>query len=286
MSIIQAIILGIVQGITEFLPISSSGHLVIFQEILGMDMDGTVTFEVILHVGTLLAVVAVYFKDVIMLIREGIGLVIDCIKLMIQTIKGSKEKISLVRTDDRKLTVMVIVASIPTAFAGLLLEDILATHLMQLFTVGIALLVTATILLYTDKVAKGKKQAKKASYGDAFIVGLFQSVAITPGITRSGSTIFGGLLRGFDKEFAIRFSFLCFLPAVGGAALLKFFDLSMVDIQTNGAAYLSGLIASAIVGFICIKTLLVMLKKNKFHYFAYYCYAAGVAAIVWDLFVR
>lgn len=282
MSIIQAIILGIVQGITEFLPISSSGHLVIFQQILGMEMDNSVTFEVILHFGTLLAVIFVYFKDVIMLIREGIGLLLDILKNL-GTIFTKKRTVQLVRSDERKLTVMVLVASAPTAIIGLLLEDIFTTYLMNLLTVGFALLVTGTLLLTTDKIAKGNNKAGKASYKDAFIVGLFQSLAITPGVTRSGSTIFAGLLRGFDKEFAIRFSFLCFLPAVGGVSLLKISDLSAQDLATSGVNYFAGMLTAAIVGFICIKTLLIMLKKNKFHYFGYYCYLVGILAIGWSL---
>lgn len=282
MSYIQAIILGIVQGITEFLPISSSGHLVIFQEILGMEMDNSVTFEVILHFGTLLAVIAVYFQDVIMLIREGFGLLFDIVKFIGSKVTG-KKAIELVRTEDRKLTVMVLVASVPTALIGFLLQDVFENYLMNLLSVGCALLLTGTLLLFTDKVARGKKTPDKATYKDAFIVGLFQSMAITPGLTRSGSTIFAGLLRGFDKEFAIRFSFLCFLPAVGGVSVLKLSELSMTDISSTGSMYLLGMICSAIVGFICIKTLLLMLKKNKFHYFAYYCYIVGILSIGWSL---
>lgn len=285
MSFFEVIILGIVQGITEFLPISSSGHLVLFQQILGMEMTSSVTFEVILHLGTFLAVVSVFYKDVILLIREGFGLLFDIIRYVGQLVTGKKNRVQLVRTEDRKLTVMVIVASIPTAIIGLVFEDIFTTYLMTLTSVGVALLVTGTIMFMTDKVATGRATADRASYKDAFLVGLFQSLAITPGISRSGSTIFGGLLRGFDKEFAIRFSFLCFLPAVGGASLLKLMDISAVELQTMGVFYLVGMVVSAVVGFICIKTLLVMLKRNKFHYFGIYCYVVGIIAIVWG-FIR
>ncbi len=291
MSIFQAIVLGIIQGLTEFLPISSSGHLVIFKYILGVNIDaGAVAesgalFEVILHVGTLLAIIVIYYKDVLMLIREGIGLIIDLIRFISGGFRKKRNRVRIVATRDRRMLLLILTASLPTALIGFLLKDIFEQYLMQsLLATGIALLITGGLLKLSQRLVSGHKRVEKATYKNAVAVGLLQGLAITPGISRSGSTIVGGLLCGFDKEFAIKFSFLMSLPAVGGAALLKATEVPLELIRLNAAAYLSGMAASAIVGFICIKTLLVLLRRNKFHYFSYYCFLVGALAIGWSIF--
>ena len=279
LSWIHAIIMGIVQGLTEFLPVSSSGHLVLAKFMIGADasLNTSALFEILLHVGTLAAVCVVYFRDVVLLIKEGLLLIRDGVLWLVH---GGKRKFEMYR--DRKMVLLVIVASIPTAILGLVMQKFLEDlFLSSVMAVGFALLLTGGMLLASAKIPAGKKRLEKASYRDAVVIGLFQGVATIPGISRSGSTIVGGMLCGFDREFAIRFSFLISMPAIGGAAILKLSSVSGADLELNWFPYLLGAIVAAIVGYACIRGLLAILKGNKFHYFGFYCLAVGLLAVVW-----
>lgn len=288
MSTLQAIILGIVQGATEFLPISSSGHLVIFKHLFGLNLESGLLFDSLLHVGTLIAVVFAYTEDVLLLIREGFGLVFDCIRWLIREVfviftHRRIKKVKLIETQERKLLILLMVASIPTAIIGFSLKDIFESTLQKPFTVGIALLITGGLLYITDRIPSHNKTTKDIKYSNAVVIGLFQGIAITPGISRSGSTIAAGLFNGLNREFAIKFSFLLSIPAILGAALLNLKDVSAEHIQVNYLPMFIGMLASALIGFICIKLLIVLLRNKKYHYFAYYCWAVGLISIIWGL---
>lgn len=288
MSTLQAIILGIVQGATEFLPISSSGHLVIFKHLFGLNLESGLLFDSLLHVGTLIAVVFAYTEDVLLLIREGFGLVFDCIRWLIREVfviftHRRIKKVKLIETQERKLLILLMVASIPTAIIGFSLKDIFESTLQKPFTVGIALLITGGLLYITDRIPSHNKTTKDIKYSNAVLIGLFQGIAITPGISRSGSTIAAGLFNGLNREFAIKFSFLLSIPAILGAALLNLKDVSAEHIQVNYLPMFIGMLASALIGFICIKLLIVLLRNKKYHYFAYYCWAVGLISIIWGL---
>lgn len=282
MTIIEAIVMGIVQGLTEFLPVSSSGHLAIFRNILNINLEGGVLFEVLLHIGTLVAIIIAYFKDIQKLIIEGVGLVLDFFRYLFNILNPRKKtNISLINSEYRRFVLLIIIASIPTAILGLLLEEIIEGAFTTLLIPGICLLITGCLLYISDKIKKGYKKEKNTKYKDSVIIGLFQGFATMPGISRSGSTIVAGLLCGLDREFAVKFSFLMSLPAIGGATLLQIKDInSNLMNSTLVTSYILGMVASAIVGYICIKTLLKIIKDNKFHYFAYYCWAAGFFAII------
>jgi undecaprenyl-diphosphatase len=272
MSIIKAIIMGIVQGATEFLPVSSSGHLVIFGKLLNLQ-EPDITFEILLHVGTLLAIFAVYYKDIFMLIKEFFGMIADI----------PKGKINIDQSPYRKLILLIITASVPTAIMGLLFEDLFESLFSSLFAVGVALLITGFLMYIVDKIVPGNKKEQDIQYKNAFVIGFFQGFAITPGISRSGSTIVAGLINGLEKEMAIRFSFLISIPAVVGASIFKLKDAfsDPEKLQTiTSTPYLLGTLTSAIVGFICIKILIRLLKERKFHYFAYYCWTVGILSII------
>lgn len=282
MTIIEAIIMGVVQGLTEFLPVSSSGHLAIFRNILNINLEGGVLFEVLLHIGTLVAIIIAYLKDIQKLIIEGVGLVLDFFRYLFNIFNPRKKtNINLINTEYRRFVLLIIIASIPTAVLGLLLEEIIEGAFTTLLIPGICLLITGCLLYISDKIKKGNKKERNTKYKDSVIIGLFQGFATMPGISRSGSTIVAGLLCGLDREFAVKFSFLMSLPAIGGATLLQIKDINSNLINnTLVTSYIVGMMASAIVGYICIKTLLKIIKDNKFHYFAYYCWAAGVLAII------
>ena len=270
MTIIQAIILGIFQGITEFLPISSSGHLVILQKIFDIS-EGNLFFTAMLHFGTLLSIFIVYYKDIIKIILESIYLISDAIKL---------KKIKL-DNEYRVLAIMIIIGTIPTGVVGIIFKDVFESFYSNIFIVGIALLITGLLLWIANRATKGTKDASNMKFIDAIIVGIFQGLAIIPGISRSGSTIVGSLMRGFNKKFATKFSFLLALPAILGATILELKDaLSLQQNLFFTGPIILGIIVSALTGIIAIKILIRALEKNNLYKFAYYVWALGLMVLI------
>ena len=276
---LQAIIMGLVQGLAEFLPVSSSGHLVLFKFILGAELGTSALFEILLHVGTLLAVFVFYWKDVLNLIKEGLLLIKDSFLFVFK-----RKKFDLYL--ERKMVVFIIVASIPTAILGLLMEAFLEDlFLSSVVAVGFALLVTGTMLMLIRKMPKSDKTLEEMKGRDAFTIGLVQGIATIPGISRSGSTVTTGLFCGLDKEFAFRFSFLMSIPAILGAAVLKMMDVNIADLTANAGPYAVGMIVAAVVGYASIRWLKNLIQKDQFHYFGYYCLAVGLISIVYGILV-
>lgn len=285
MSYLQAIIMGIVQGAAEFLPISSSGHLAIFEKLFRIS-EPDMTFDILLHVGTLAAVFIIYFHDIKKMIVEGVKLICDLfvnILIFFRKIFGKKEikYRKAVNSAYRKFVMLVIASTIPTGIIGYLAKDIIEEIKTNLLIVGVCLLITACLLLLSDKARKGTKKPKNITYSNAFAIGICQGIATLPGISRSGATITACLLSGFDRRFAVEYSFIMSIPAIIGASIL---DLK--DFVKDGASstplgqYFVGMAVAGFVGFICIKILLSLIKNKKFKYFAYYCLVAGVLAII------
>ena len=266
MSMLSAIFLGLVQGISEFLPISSSGHLSLFQHFLNMNTaDGNLFFDVLLHLGTLIAIFVYYWRDILDLLKE--------LGRLFLVLLGKEEKKKkapasaagrkLTLTPDSRMILMIIVATIPLVF------------------IGCALLVTGTILFISDRLAKGKKTAKNATMLDAFLVGVGQAVAVVPGLSRSGTSISAGMLRGFQRTFAVRFSFLMSIPAVLGANIISSKDAMAAGIDTSlMPMYVAGTIVAAVSGYFAIRLVNILADKGKFGNFAYYCWGVGAAALV------
>lgn len=284
MDLIKSIIMGVVQGVAEFLPISSSGHLAIFKHILGME-DPSLLFDVMLHFGTLVAIFIAFWKDIKELIVEGFGILGDffvnlfCF-LVNLFCKDKKQYKQIVRTPYRRFVMLVIVSTIPTGIMGILFSDIIESFSATLLMPGIFLVVTSIILTTADRVRVGKKDENTASYGNAGFIGIAQGLATMPGISRSGTTITACLLCGFKKEFAVKYSFIMSIPAVLGAVVLEIKDAFGMQIDSiQMVNYLVGTVIAAVVGYICIKTMLVIVRGKKFKYFAYYCFIIGVIAI-------
>ena len=277
MDYIRYSILGAIQGLTEFLPVSSSGHLAIFKNILGGEfLDFGLTYDILLHLATLLAVFVVYYKDIW-------GLIVGFFTLVRDIFRG---KVDLKANPDQKLILLLIVASIPAAAVGFLLGDFIEDIFSRYFIlVGFALIITAFELIAADKVSEGNLDKENLPLKKAIIPGLFQGFAILPGISRSGSTITGALLAGFNKEFAVKFSFLMSIPVILGSALFDIIDI----IKGEGVALavgpaIAGAIVAAIVGYISIKFMIKLVSGSKYHYFSYYCLAVGLFVIVWQIF--
>ncbi len=287
MNLFESIVLGIIQGITEFLPVSSSGHLAIFKNLFGLQDTGLI-FDVLLHVGTLIAVFIVFYKDIWELIVNGVGIIVDCIKntgrFIYNTVNKEgikKEYNKVISTPYRRFAMLVIVTTIPTGIMGVVFNDIIENASTALIIPGICLLLTGTLLLIADNTPDGTKNEINVTYKNAAVIGVCQGLATLPGISRSGTTIVACLVSKMDKKFAVKYSFIMSIPVILGAAVLEVKDLSTVS--TSGsqiACYIAGMVVAALVGYVCIKTMLAVVRKKKFKGFAYYCYIVGAIAII------
>ncbi len=260
MNYFDAILLGSLQGATEFLPVSSSGHLVLAQHLLGDFEQSGVLFDVLLHVGTLVAVV-LYFR------HDLTGLV------------SSLWRRDEAAVQQRFMVWLLIAGSIPTAAIGLLFKDLFMSLFERPVIVCIMLLITGSLLWLAERLRNKEKTREAMTFRDALVVGTVQGCAIIPGISRSGSTIAVLMLRGVDGETAARFSFLLALPAVLGAALLSIRDL---DHAATGIVlpYLAGTLASLLTGLLCIHFLMGIIRRRRLHWFAFYCWFVGSVGLL------
>lgn len=280
MSYLMAIFMGLIQGVAEFLPISSSGHLALFQTFFGMeDVEEThMFFTILLHFGTLLSVCVVYWQDVIDMIREFFLGVASLF---------SRRRGRGGPPPARRQVLLIVVATLPL-FVMVLVKEPLEKLFSNSIMVSIALIITGFILFFGDRMARGHKNARTATVADALVVGCAQAVAILPGISRSGTSISAGLVRGFDRSFAVRFSFLMSLPAVLGATLLELIGAVKdggVD-TTYMPQYLVGVAVAAVVGFFAINLVKALSKKGQFGNFCYYCWVVGLGSLVAGIVVK
>ena len=261
----ETILLGIVQGLTEFLPVSSSGHLVIFGNLLGFK-EPEILLDTSLHLGTLLAVCIYFRSDLRKMIQE----------LWAWVTPGGESGVGI--GSHALLALMVVVGSIPTAFIGLIFKDPLEKLFGAVTTVGVMLMVTGIIVGLTKFISRNHGKWDQVGVWMALAIGTAQGLAIVPGISRSGSTIVCALLLGLKRETAGRFSFLLSIPAIIGAVGLH---LETDAIERVGVTPLTmGFIASALVGFFALKLLMGMVKKGHFYYFAPYCWIVGALTII------
>lgn len=288
MGLLESILMGIIQGVTEFLPVSSSGHLAIFKNFFGMS-DVGISFDILLHVGTLVAVFVCFWKDIWELIVNGLGIVADAGKnvgyFFVNVTKGDKsskkEYINVISTPYRRYVLLILIATIPTGIMGILLKDTIERATTALLVPGICLLITSILLLIADNAKDGKETEDNFSYKKAGIIGVCQGFATMPGISRSGTTITACLMTGMDRAFAVKFSFIVSIPAILGAAILDIPDMFTESISVaQWANYIVGTAVSAVVGYICIKTMLKVVRKKKFKGFSLYCAIMGIIAII------
>lgn len=274
MSLFEAIILGIVQGVTEFLPVSSSGHLALTQFLLGTPEDQIFFLAVMLHIGTIFSVLVVYWTDLY-------NIALEFIKMCWDALRGKGLGLDNIY---RKLGLLIIVGSIPTALMGILLKDIFSEVYTSQRVIGFALLVTGTLLWTSERTQKFKantKSLKEMSWMNAIVVGVFQGLAITPGISRAGATISGALFQGINRETATRYSFLLSFPVIVGASLLESRDaLTYGTGDVTLPMLLVGIFTSFVAGVFAIRTLIRMISQGKLYYFSYYTWTLGTGAII------
>lgn len=291
MSILQAIILGIVQGIAEFLPVSSSGHLAIVQNIFHIETDGGLFFDVMLHLGTLVAIFVVYRKDILRMIIETLNMCGDIFYNLKSYIQNQRSYSALryrkiVKNNYRKFVVLVLVSTIPTGVIGYMGRHLVEKASATLIVPGICLILTSVLLIVSEMAPDGKKIPRDISYGSGFLIGAAQGCATLPGLSRSGTTIAACMMNGYDRRFAVRYSFIMSIPAILGAALVEIKDIGSEGL--SGGMVLNGLIGAVVagcVGYVCIKTMLSVVRKKKFKGFAIYCFVVGVIAIIANFFV-
>lgn len=269
MQLWEALVLAMVQGFTEFLPVSSSGHLVLASTLLGV-REPTITYEILVHFGTLIAIFVVFWQDILLLIGAAVKLV-----------KNPKGIGKLWQQDAGvRMVLAIVVGTLPAVIVGLFFKDVIEQLFGSPHFVGYMLIITGTVLFVSDRVVLGKKRVEDISLLDGLIIGVGQALAVLPGVSRSGTTIATGLFRGLSKESAARFSFLLTIPAILGGMVLAIDDLAAGKVETPGWILISGTILAAITGYLAIKILLQVVRKGKLSWFAYYTWAVGALIIV------
>lgn len=291
MPIWKAIILGIVQGLAEFLPVSSSGHLVILKEIMGVNLEsGGMFFDIMLHFGTLLAIFVAFWRDIRHMVVEGVHIIVDFfanIGILIGNCFGHPRAFRpVIRSSYRKFVMLVIVSTIPTGILGILFKDTVELAGTMIAVPGVCLLITAAFLVIADMTESGEKRPREATYFDAGLVGVAQGLATMPGLSRSGTTITACLLCGFDKKFAVKYSFIMSIPAVLGAVLLEVKDLGSQPIASADILpCILATVIAAVVGYLAICFMMRLIRGRKYKYFAVYCFLMGMVAIGYAVLV-
>ena len=270
MTILQGLLQGVLQGLTEFLPVSSSGHLALFQHLFGLSGQNALFFNVMLHLGTLLAVFIAYWKTIWAMIVEAFRMIGDIFRGRFKYSECNEE---------RKAVIMILITLIPLLFVYLIKDYITAFEEdSDIIVEGVCFLFTGTLLYLADKCVKGKKTAVDMTPREALRIGIFQGIAVLPGVSRSGSTVSAGLLSGFSREFMVRFSFIMGIPTILGACVTE-----MKDAVAEGVSFslplVVGMVASVVVGLAAIKLLTWLIKTDRFGIFAYYTLILGVLVL-------
>jgi len=272
MTIWQAIFQAIVQGITEFLPVSSSGHLVLIQYFTGPGGQGDLLFIVLLHLGTLFSVIVAYWKIIAELLREVVFILIDLPRGKFSISKASAK---------RRMALLLMLSVLPLVFV-IFFRDFFESMATggNLLPVGISFLITSALLFIADRCPKGHKTAKTMKARDALAVGCMQAIAPMPGISRSGSTIAVGLMMGLDKKYAVAFSFIMSIPALLGASILEIGDAVRYGVNTPVPVMVVGVVVAFIVGLFAIKLVQWLVVSDRFRIFAWYTLALGAVVIL------
>ena len=272
MDIFQAIIIGLVQGLTEFLPVSSSAHLIFAQQALGLS-DVGLAFDVLMHVGTLVAVIVYFFNDIVNMIK---GFLLSLVDLKNGNFMGEIKK-----DPYKKLAWLTILATIPVGVVGVLFNDIIESMFKGLTIPAFLLLVTGCLLYASQRMNSGRIDVRNMTMKEALIMGCGQALAVLPGLSRSGTTIAAGLFAGLDKEFAAKFSFILSIPAILGAAVFQLKDLSGGSVEIG--ACIAGFVVAVISGYLAISVLLKIVREKSLDIFAYYCWIVGIIVLIGSL---
>jgi len=271
MGILEALFLGALQGVTEFLPISSSGHLVIGESLLGLDVESLKSFDVVVHLGTFAAIIIYFWKDVVGLFKGFFSYI------------GLMKK-SPANKEYQNLIAYIIIGTIPAIIIGLSMEDAIDFLFRNTFYVGLWMIIVGEVFLLSEWALKKFKNEEGLTWKKALIIGLAQAVALIPGVSRSGSTIAAGLFQGIAREKAARFSFLLALPAILGAGILTGMkELNVGEFNVEFIPLIIGFVSASVVGFGAIYFLMKFLKNHSLNVFAYYLFAMGAVSVIISL---
>lgn len=275
MTYFEATVLGLVQGLAEFLPISSSGHLALLQNWFGIDETKVLLFTVLLHVGTLISVFIMYWKDIWELIVELVLTIKD-----LCTGKGLRMEERLVR----KLGVMIIVTTIPTAIIGFLFNDFFDSLYTSVIPIGVGLIITGFLLVFAEKKGESDRGIKQMNLKNAIFIGTVQGIAICPGISRSGSTLFGSLICNLDRKFAVKFVFLISIPSILGSAILEAPAAIEAGVSLSQLGpVLWGMAVAAAAGIFAIKSMIKIVSDKKLSWFSYYVWILGLVVVIYGI---
>jgi undecaprenyl-diphosphatase len=276
MTYLQAVILGLVQGLAEFLPISSSGHLALLEHFFGIKEDAVLLYAVLLHFGTLIAVFVCFWKDIVELVKELFVTIGDLVK---------GRGLRLDERPVRKLGVMIIISCIPTAIIGFVFGDVFEGMYSKPIIIACMFVITGIMLIIAENIGTGHRTIENMNVRNALFIGIVQGIAIIPGISRSGSTLFSSLLVQLDRKFAVKYVFLISIPTILGSVILELPD----GIKSGlGGASLGPVIVGVIVSFLCglfaIKIMLRIVQNRKLKYFSYYLFVLAAAVIIINIF--
>ena len=275
MTYFEATVLGLVQGLAEFLPISSSGHLALLQNWFGIDETKVLLFTVLLHVGTLISVFIMYWKDIWELIVELVLTIKD-----LCTGKGLRMEERPVR----KLGVMIIVTTIPTAIIGFLFNDFFDSLYTSVIPIGVGLIITGFLLVFAEKKGESDRGIKQMNLKNAIFIGTVQGIAICPGISRSGSTLFGSLICNLDRKFAVKFVFLISIPSILGSAILEAPAAIEAGVSLSQLGpVLGGMAVAAAAGIFAIKSMIKIVSDKKLSWFSYYVWILGLVVVIYGI---
>ena len=286
MFVLYVILLAFIQGILEFLPVSSFGHLCVIQKLLGMERGPGVLLEVMLHFGTLAAIVLTFRKDLAHLLAETLEMILDLIGNISLYIHNRRtgDKLhyaKLISNTYRKFAVMLLLSMIPTVAIGFTAHRLVPLAAASRLIPGAGILITGVVLLVADlSRLGGNKAARDADYGSAMWIGICQGLSVFPGLSRSGLTISTGLMGGFSRTFAVKYSYILSIPAVTGALVMELGEFAAPEMTVGmGFAYIFGMIISGVTGCFVIRFLLKIVQKGKLRHFAYYCFFAGFVSL-------
>lgn len=287
MIVLYVILLAVAQGILEYLPVSSFGHLCILQNLFGMKQGPGVLLEVMLHFGTMAAVILVFWKDIRRIGLETLGMVMDLIgnlSLYIHN-KRTGDKLryaKIISSTYRKFAALIWLSMVPTAMIGYTARRLVSLAAASKLIPGAGILITGILLLVVDfSRLGGKKAARDADFGSAMWIGICQGLSVFPGLSRSGLTISAGLICGFTRSFAVKYSYILSIPAIFGALIMELGQFGSAEMTIGlGFTYILGMLIAAAVGYFTIHTLLRLVNKGRLCYFAYYCFLIGFLTLI------
>lgn len=290
MEILKCILVGIIQGITEIVPVSSSAHLIVMRRVLGFECCSSGLFYIMLHIGTIAAICIALRKDIFRLIKETLGIVVSLLANLLvffMRVRGNKRYgyFRVINNSYRKITIMLLISSVPTAIMGYYGREFVAKLSGKFYIVGIGLLITGFLLYLVDELPDGHVRADEAMLSGSFITGISQGVAALPGLSRTGTTLSASLLMGYDKVFAFKYSLLASIPALIGSILVQAQEVYTSELKSSSMpAYIIGAIAAGAVGYFAVRSMMKIVRRRKYKWIGIYCLVLGAAIFAYSIF--